>query len=164
MTEAAGARTEAVLDPELDLEVSRVIAAPRETVWRAWADPRRLESWWVPAPGVCRVVELQLRPGGSFETLYSDDGATFGPHITGCVLAVEEGSRIVWTTALVAGWRPAAQPFVTAEITFADHPQGTLYRARAMHKDPADRATHEELGFHDGWGTVTRQLAQLVEG
>jgi uncharacterized protein YndB with AHSA1/START domain len=110
------------------------------------------------------VVELQLRPGGSFETLYSDDGAAFGPHITGCVLAVEEGSRIVWTTALVGGWRPAAQPFVTAEITFADHPQGTLYRARAMHKDPADRATHEELGFHDGWGTVTRQLAQLVEG
>jgi len=22
---------------------------------------------------------------------------------------------------------------------------------------------HEELGFHDGWGTVIRQLADLVE-
>lgn len=26
-----------------------------------------------------------------------------------------------------------------------------------------DRELHEELGFYDGWGTVTRQLAELVE-
>jgi uncharacterized protein YndB with AHSA1/START domain len=32
-----------------------------------------------------------------------------------------------------------------------------------MHKDGADRARHEELGFYDGWGTVTAQLAALVE-
>ena len=32
-----------------------------------------------------------------------------------------------------------------------------------MHRDIADRDQHEQLGFHDGWGTVTRQLAELVE-
>jgi uncharacterized protein YndB with AHSA1/START domain len=32
-----------------------------------------------------------------------------------------------------------------------------------MHKNRADRDTHEKLGFHDGWGTVAAQLAQLVE-
>ncbi|MFB2584207.1 SRPBCC family protein [Herbiconiux liukaitaii] len=152
-----------VLDPELDLEVTRVIAAPRAAVWQAWADPRRFEQWWVPAPARCRVAAMELRPGGAFETLFSEDGEQFVPQITGCILDVEEGRRLVFTTALVAGWRPAAQPFITAEFTFEDHPEGTFYRARAMHKDPADRKMHEELGFFDGWGTVTRQLAQVVE-
>jgi hypothetical protein len=33
-----------------------------------------------------------------------------------------------------------------------------------MHKNRTDRDKHEEMGFHDGWGTVTAQLAALVEG
>jgi uncharacterized protein YndB with AHSA1/START domain len=32
-----------------------------------------------------------------------------------------------------------------------------------MHKSQADRDLHEELGFYDGWGTVTEQLARLAE-
>jgi uncharacterized protein YndB with AHSA1/START domain len=63
----------------------------------------------------------------------------------------------------VAGWRPADAAFVTAVITMADHPDGTEYTATAMHRNRADRDQHEELGFHDGWGTVIRQLADLVE-
>lgn len=148
---------------ELDLHLERVIAAAPERVWAAWADPAALEQWWIPAPAVCRVVALELWPGGAFETLMSEDGGAFVPHITGCILAVDEGERLVFTTALEAGWRPAVQPFITAEITFAPHPQGTLYRARVMHKDVADARLHEELGFADGWGTVAAQLAAFVE-
>lgn len=32
-----------------------------------------------------------------------------------------------------------------------------------MHRNVTDRDRHEKLGFHDGWGTVTRQLAELAE-
>lgn len=149
--------------PDLDLTVARVIAASRSSVWNAWADPASFEQWWVPAPQICRVREMDLRPGGSFRTELSEDGVEFGPHITGCFLAVDDLERIVFTDALVAGWRPATQPFVTAVITLRDHPDGTEYSATAMHRDVADRDRHEQLGFHDGWGTVTRQLAELVE-
>jgi uncharacterized protein YndB with AHSA1/START domain len=149
--------------PELDLTVARIIKAPRLAVWNAWADPSSFEQWWVPAPEVCRVVEMELRPGGSFRTEISQDGAEFGPHITGCFLAVDELERIVFTDALIAGWRPAKSSFVTAVITMKDHPDGTEYTATAMHRDAGDRDRHEELGFHDGWGTVIRQLAELVE-
>jgi uncharacterized protein YndB with AHSA1/START domain len=151
------------LHPELDLSVTRVIKAPRSTVWKAWADPRSFEQWWVPAPTVCRVRDMDLRPGGSFRTEMSEDGVHFGPHITGCFLAVDELERIVFTDALVVGWRPSQAPFVTAIITMTDHADGTEYTASALHRSAADRAEHARLGFHDGWGTVTRQLAQLVE-
>jgi uncharacterized protein YndB with AHSA1/START domain len=150
-------------NPDLDLKISRIIRAPKRLVWNAWTDKTSLEQWWVPHPGQCRVERMELYPGGAFETRYSEDGAAFGPHISGCFLAVEEQERLVFTDALTSGWRPAARPFLTAVMLFRDHPQGMEYVAYAMHKTPDDRAKHEEMGFFDGWNTVAVQLAQLVE-
>lgn len=148
---------------ELDLEVTRVIKAPRARVWNAWTDPVQLSQWWIPQPMLCRVVSLDLRPGGAFVTEMSADGRQFSPHLTGCFLDVKEKERIVYTNSLTGGWRPAENGFVTAIITFGDHPDGTSYRALALHKSRADRDRHQELGFYDGWGTVLGQLANLVE-
>lgn len=151
-------------DPDLDLTISRIIKAPRPAVWAAWTNPASLEQWWIPEPSRCRVVEMDLQPGGSFETQLSENGGAFVPHVRGCFLAVDALERIVFTDSLVAGWRPAEEPFMTAVITMRDHPGGTEYFAHVMHKSKADRAMHEELGFYDGWGTVIEQLARLVEG
>ena len=149
--------------PETDLEITRLIKAPRNAVWQAWTNPEQFAQWWIPAPALCRVVEMDVRPGGALLTEMSEDGSAFGPHMDACYLAVEEGRKIVLTNALSAGWRPAASPFMTAIITLDDHDQGTAYRAHVLHKDAETRAWHEEMGFFDGWGTVAAQLAALVE-
>jgi uncharacterized protein YndB with AHSA1/START domain len=153
------------LDPDLDLRIDRVIRAPRGRLWRAWTDPRDLARWWLPAPMRCRVDRLDVVPGGAFVTSMSEDGTAFVPHVDACFVVVEPGERIVFTNALDSGWRPARPEPVamTAEITFRDHPQGTEYRATVRHANPASRAHHEQLGFADGWGTVTAQLAAIVE-
>lgn len=52
---------------------------------------------------------------------------------------------------------------MTAEIELVDHPDGTDYRVTVRHGDPATRDRHEELGFFDGWGSVTAALAGLAE-
>jgi uncharacterized protein YndB with AHSA1/START domain len=150
-------------DPSRDLTISRVIKAPRAAVWRAWTDRASFETWWVPAPARARVVEMDLRPGGALVTHISEDGGEFVPHVVGCYLAVENLEKIVFTDTLVGGWRPAESPFMTAIITFADHPQGTDYAAHVMHSSKADRDKHEQLGFREGWGTCIEQLARLVE-
>ena len=150
-------------NPALDLTTSRIIKAPRSAVWSAWITPKRLEQWWVPAPAKCKVVALDLQPGGAFVTQLSENGGPFGPHLNACFLAVDELKRIVFTDTLTAGWRPSEAPFMTAIITLKDHPKGTEYAAHVMHKNNADRNTHEEMGFHDGWGTVIEQLAALLE-
>jgi uncharacterized protein YndB with AHSA1/START domain len=151
------------VNPDLDLTISRVIRAPRQAIWQAWTDPAQLAQWWIPAPARCQVQALDVRPGGAFETLYSEDGEQFGPHVSGCFLDVVEGERLVFTDTLLAGWRPAESSFMTAVITLRDHPDGTEYAAHVMHKSQADRDNHEEMGFFDGWGTVIEQLAALVE-
>jgi uncharacterized protein YndB with AHSA1/START domain len=154
------------MNPDRDLTISRVIEAPRSAIWEAWTDPASFEQWWIPAPLKCRVVEMDLRPGGSFVTQMSENGADYTPHLNACFLAVDDLERIVFTNALVGGWRPAEQHYptaMTAIITLRDHPLGTDYVAQAIHKNEADRKTHKEMGFHDGWGTVAEQLARLVE-
>lgn len=157
--------TDQTANPELDLELQRVIRAPRDAVWRAWTDAALLERWWVPAPTVARIDVLEVRPGGAFVTRMSDDGEEFVPHTDAVFLVVEEGRRLVWTNALDSGWRPARpQPVpLSAEIVFGEHPEGTDYRVTVRHGDPADRTHHEQLGFFEGWGTVTEALAALAE-
>lgn len=71
--------------------------------------------------------------------------------------------RIVVTDALEPGFRPAALRFFAAVITMEDHDGGTKYTARAMHKDDADRETHEKMGFYEGWGTNIEQLGAVAE-
>ncbi|THV26828.1 SRPBCC domain-containing protein [Glycomyces paridis] len=153
------------MKPDLDLTLDRVIKAPRDLVWRAWTDPSRFERWWLPAPMTCRVDHLEARPGGALVTRMSEDGTTFVPHLDACFLVVDEGERIVFTNAIDAEWRPAAPEPVamTAEIVLADHPEGTDYRVLVRHGSPASRDRHEELGFFDGWGAVTGQLAAIAE-
>jgi uncharacterized protein YndB with AHSA1/START domain len=153
------------VDPDLDLNLERVIHAPRQAVWAAWTDPGSLAAWWLPAPTRCRVERLDTVPGGAFVTSMSDDGIEFTPHLDACFLAVDEGERIVFTNAVDGHRRPAAPEPVamTAEITLGDHPDGTDYRVVVRHREPAARARHQQLGFLEGWGTVTGQLARLVE-
>ncbi|AVT29890.1 polyketide cyclase [Plantactinospora sp. BC1] len=153
------------MNPDLDLTLERVIRAPRAVVWRAWTDPSRFAKWWLPAPTLCRVDRLEVRPGGGLVTRMSDDGVEFVPHMDASFLVVDELERIVFTNAIDSGWRPThpAPVPMTAEITLSDHPDGTDYRILLRHGDPAARARHEELGFAEGWGSVTKQLAGLTE-
>ena len=147
-----------------DLTVSRFIDAPPSAVWKAWSDPEHFERWWIPAPMRCKVVKLDLRPGGGFETLMREGGGEFRPHVEGCFLEIVPEQRLIFTTSLIEGWRPA-EPWLalTAIITLAAEGAGTQYRARVLHRNAADSKNHEEMGFYSGWGTTIDQLAGVAE-
>jgi uncharacterized protein YndB with AHSA1/START domain len=141
-----------------DLVISRLLKAPRAALWRAWTDPDRLKEWWCPRPWVTEVRAFELRPGGAFHTFMSgpDGGTSDNP---GCFLEIVPGERIVSTSMLLGGWRPAT-PWMpmTAVITFADEAGGTRYTATAMHPDAASRDRHAQMGFHEGWNLCIDQL------
>jgi uncharacterized protein YndB with AHSA1/START domain len=147
------------------LNIARRIAAPPSAVWDAWSDPAKLAQWWIPAPIICQVVTLDLKPGGGFVTRMREEGAAdFQPHVDGCFLEAIPEKRLVFTTMLTEGWQPT-EPWLalTAILTFEPDGDGTLYSARVLHKSPDDSAKHEEMGFQEGWGTAIGQLAGLLE-
>lgn len=147
-----------------ELSISRLINAAPGKVWKAWSRPEHLARWWIPHPIECKVIKLDLRPGGGFETRMREGDGDFKPHVEACFLDVIPEQRLVWTTTLAEGWRPT-EPWLalTAIITFAAEGHGTRYSARVMHKNAADSRKHEEMGFQEGWGTTIEQLAAFVE-
>jgi uncharacterized protein YndB with AHSA1/START domain len=159
-------------DPRLDLVLKRVVDVPRELVWIAWTTPEHVKKWFTPAPWTTVDCEIDLRPGGIFRTVMrSPEGQEF-PNV-GCYLEVIRNEKLVWTTALGAGYRPSGRPsvevaecgliFFTAVISFESHGNGTKYTALAIHGEEEDRKKHEEMGFHDGWGKALDQLVAVVK-
>jgi uncharacterized protein YndB with AHSA1/START domain len=54
---------------------TRVFDAPRDLVWRAFAESGRLMQWWGPKGFSLRVCEVDFRPGGIFRyCMRSPDG------------------------------------------------------------------------------------------
>jgi uncharacterized protein YndB with AHSA1/START domain len=155
---------------DLDLVLERTLDAPIDLVWKAYTDPEHLKQWFAPRPYEITECELDLRPGGVFRIrMIGPDGFDTGHGNAGCVLEVVEGRKLVWTSALGPGFRPAemgegCESFpMTAIVSFADDGDArTAYQAVALHKDAADRERHEQMGFHDGWGTVAGQLEEFA--
>lgn len=154
----------------LDLVLERTLNAPVDLVWKAQTNPNHLKHWFAPRPYEITECELDPRPGGIFRIrMVGPDGFDTGHGGAGCVLEVVEVQRFAWTSALGPGYRPAemgegCESFpMTAIITLADAGGGkTLYRAVALHRNPADRDTHERMGFQDGWGTCATQLEEYA--
>lgn len=149
-------------DPKLDLVLERVVDVPRELVWKAWTEPKHLVNWFTPAPWKTTDCEIDLRPGGIFRTTMC--GPNGEVHASaGCYLEVVPNERLVWTDALLPGYRPSENPFLTAILTFEKEGSGTRYKAIAIHRDVAIRDQHEAMGFYGGWSTALDQLVAYVK-
>jgi uncharacterized protein YndB with AHSA1/START domain len=144
-----------------DLVLTRLIDAPREKLYRAWTEPELLKQWFAPAPVTTPVAELDVRPGGSnLVVMRMPDGQEM-PN-PGVYLEVVPNERLVFTDAYTSAWQPSPKPFMTVILTFEDEGGKTRYTARVRHWTDEDRETHEKMGFHEGWGLCTDQLAALA--
>jgi uncharacterized protein YndB with AHSA1/START domain len=145
-----------------ELVLARILDAPRESVYRAWTDPKLVPLWFCPKPWSIARAEMDVRPGGSsLVVMRSPEGQEF-PN-PGVYLEVVPGRKIVFTDAYTRAWEPSGRPFMTAEITFEDAGPGrTRYVARAMHWNVETLKEHEKMGFHQGWGIVADQLEAVA--
>jgi uncharacterized protein YndB with AHSA1/START domain len=156
------------INPELDLKLERIVDVPVELVWKAWTTPEHLMPWFCPLPWKTVACEMDLRPGGLFSTTMESPEGMKVPNV-GCFLEVVENKKLVWTDALLPGFRPAAQLesgaglVFTAFIMLEPHGTGTKYTAVCIHKDAQDKNRHEEMGFQEGWGIALDQLVAYVK-
>jgi uncharacterized protein YndB with AHSA1/START domain len=101
----------------------------------------------------------------------SPEGQEF-PNV-GCYLEIVPNDKLVWTNALLPGYRPSPPPadnaapcdafFFTAILLLERHHEGTRYTALVVHKDETGRKQHEAMGFHEGWGKALDHIVAYMK-
>ena len=149
-------------NPKLDFAIERFIDAPTRLVWEALTTPEHLKEWYMPrAWGRVTRAEMDLRPGGIFSI---DIAVADGPEVpnVGCFLEVVPLQRLVWTSMLFPGFRPAVFDDIpiTAIVTMEAVGAGTRYVFTALHRNEADLETNKTSGFHQGTEIAIDQLVE----
>ena len=143
---------QATMDPKLDFAIERFIDAPPRLVWEALTKPEHLKEWYMPkAWGRVSRAELDVRPGGIFRVDIANDQGQDFPNV-GCFLDVEPMQRLVWTSMLFPGYRPAIFDDIpiTAIVTMDAEGTGTRYVFTALHRNEADLETNKSSGWQEG--------------
>lgn len=156
--------THVTFNPKLDFAIERFIDAPRRLVWEALTKPEHLQEWYMPKPwGRVARAELDVRPGGIISIDIAVKDGPDSPNV-GCILEVVPMERLVWTSMLFPGYRPAVFDDIpiTAIMTMETVGTGTRYVFTALHRNEADFETNKTSGFYEGTEIAVDQFVAHV--
>ena len=156
--------TQIAIDPKLDFAIERFVDAPARLVWDALTKPEHLKEWYMPkAWGRVARAEMDVRPGGIFSIDIATADGQECPNL-GCFLEVIPMKRLVWTSMLFPGYRPAVFDDIpiTAIVTMEAVGTGTRYVFTALHRNEADFETNKTSGFYQGTEIAIDQLVDHV--
>ena len=151
-------------NPKLDFAIERVIDAPTRLVWEALTKPEHLKEWYMPKPwGRVSRAEIDLRPGGIISIDIAGPDGKDSPNL-GCIVEVIPMQRLVWTSMLFPGYRPAVFDDIpiTAIMTMEAAGSGTRYVFTALHRDEADLEKNKASGFYEGTEIAVDQFVEHV--
>jgi len=80
----------------LSLTLSRVFDAPRENVFRAFADPERMRRWMGPRPASLDSCEMDFREGGRYRFGF-DIGSGSWLYVVGTFETIKAPEKLVFT-------------------------------------------------------------------
>ena len=148
------------LQSDHEIVIERLIAAPRDVVWNAWAQLDQIEQWWGPDGFTTTTYERDFRAGGIWRfTMHGPDGRDYENRID--YLEVVENERIVDSHG---GAGETAHIRFRAEITFEDADGGTLVRMRSIFPTAEMREmVAREFGAVEGGQQTLARLAAMVE-
>ena len=151
-------------NPNTDFSIERFIDAPTRLVWDALSKPEHLKEWYMPKEwGRVARAELDPRAGGIISIdIATADGQEF-PNL-GCILEAIPMERLVWTSMLFPGYRPAVFDDVpiTAIMTMKSEGSGTRYVFTALHRDEADFEKNMSSGWKQGTEIAIDQFVAHV--
>lgn len=153
-------------DPKLDFAIERFVDAPPRLVWEALTKPEHVKEWYMPRQwGRVARTEMDVRPGGMFSIDIAVGDGREVPNL-GCFLEVVPLERLVWTSMLFPGYRPAVFDDIpiTAIMTIQPVGTGTRYVFTALHRDESDMEKNKTSGFYEGTEIAIDQLVQHVMG
>ena len=141
---------------ETTLRIERLIDAPPDAVFEAWTTSAAMERWYADGDDfVARVIELDVRVGGSYRIEFGPAGAT--PYVEyGEYLEVDRPNRLAMTETLEGVEAPWSDTRVTVEL----HDDGGKTRLVLTHEGFPTTAHRDLAG--GGWPGFLDRIATLL--
>jgi len=147
-------------EPEQQLTITRILDAPRELVFQAWTDPKRVAQWWGPKGFTTPVCELDVRPGGSILIhMRAPDGKVYP--MTGVYREIVAPERIVFVSSALDETGEALFDVLTT-VTLAEEGLRTKQTLEARVIKKGAKAAPYLAGMEKGWNLSLDRLAAFV--
>jgi uncharacterized protein YndB with AHSA1/START domain len=158
-----------------ELVYTRVLSAPKASVFEAWTDPKKLARWWGPHAITNPECEVDLRPGGRYRIVMRGPNGVEYP-LKGAFLEIARPDRLIfsvdasehpaeWHAALQAQ-RPAGSTEqglrAVVAVTLETHGRGTKITIVNQYGSVATRDAIVKLGSNDGWAQSLERLESLL--
>jgi uncharacterized protein YndB with AHSA1/START domain len=155
--------------------ISRVFDAPRELVWVAWTDPKKMARWWGPHDFTNPVCEMDVRAGGAYRIVMRSPAGEDYP-LVGIFREVVQPERLVmtmdvtghpdeWHRMVNPKWRKGdANPVgeMVQTVTFEKVEGKTRLTVRTRFESAAIRDAMVKMGMNEGWSQSLVRLDELL--
>ena len=96
-------------NPDCEIYSSRILNAPLEIVYQAFANPEHLKKWWGPEGFTNTIHEFDLRPNGKW--ILTMHGPEKGNYENSSVFKSVEPLKLIT-------WKRLSQPLFDMEVSF----------------------------------------------
>jgi uncharacterized protein YndB with AHSA1/START domain len=155
-------KTTLIAEPgKQEIRITRTFDAPRDLVFKAFADPKHIPNWWGPRRLTTVVDKMDVKPGGEWRYVQRDEqGNEYGFH--GVYHAITAPEQVISTFEFEG--MPGHVALETA--TFEALPDGkTRYTATSVFQSLEDRdgmiASGMEGGMNETWDRFDELLKTL---
>jgi len=141
------------------LVLTRVFAAPRSLVFRAFTEPERAARWWGPQGFEILSCQMDVRPGGPWQmTLRAISGAI---HVKqGVYREIIPSERLVFTWKwLDSAGTPSHETIVT--LSFEEQRDGTKLTLHQALFETAELRDEHQTGWSGCMDRFTEYLATV---
>ena len=134
---------------------SRLIDAPRERVFRAFAEPEHLAKWWGPNGFTSTFHAFEFRPGGHWRFALHGPNGTDHPNES-VFVAVVPTERVVF--------KHVSRPQFEMTISFAEHEGTTQVGWRQLFNSAFERDQIAKFALEANEQNLDRLEALLAQG
>jgi len=144
----------------MEMELTRLIRAPRSLVWQAWTEADKLQQWWGPRHFTNPRCEIDLRPGGSIRIdMRAPDGIVFP--MSGDYEQILPPEQLVFLTSALD---EQGEPIFTNRNTviFRELDGATEISIHTRVIDAKAAAWQYLKGMREGWSSSLDKLETFV--
>jgi uncharacterized protein YndB with AHSA1/START domain len=145
----------------MEMDLTRIVHAPRSLVWQAWTEVDKLQQWWGPQRFTNPRCEIDLRVGGPIRIdMRAPDGVVYP--MSGEYEQIAPPERLVFlTSALDEQGEPI---FVNRNtVVFREVKGGTEISIHTVVIEAKPHAMQYLKGMREGWSSSLDKLADFLK-